>query len=295
MVKRRIKRLKRKINAPIVAGLILVGIGAYCFGGAYLMTMFKNYPCVQFWCYTTGYFSGAKSSAYTLPNGTRVQGYGLPNVKVEMTCPECTDTPPIDRTGRQRWSSYTDSYGLTFFQFGFDVQVEKVWRWKATFPSGKIHSGLLYLPKEGIDVFVFVEEDRGLTHIYPADLLREQRQENSSVTVKVLINDVEAGDAPLYIRTGEITIKIIPSDISKVTSIRATIDGNDISLERMDSCYVAGLTLQDGRHVLKVYVNEIEAASIGLKIDSNWMARIAVGAASAALGVICILAGMRRK
>lgn len=285
-----IERLKRKIGAPIVAGLILLSIGAYYVSGTYLMTMFRNYPCVQFWAYRA---DPATGKGYRLPNGTSVHGYGLGGVKIEMW--DSADTPPTVPGGKQQSYSYTDRYGLTWFQFAFDVQVKRVWHWKATFPNGKVYTGSLYLPKEGIDIHVLIEETEGLTHIYPADLLRVSEQEVPAVTAKVLINDVEAGDEPLYVKTSQITVKIIPSDVSRVTSIRATIDGNDIPLQRMDSYYIADLTLQDGRHVLKVYINEVEVASIGLRIDSNWMARIVVGAASAAAGVICILAGVRRK
>ncbi|RLG22571.1 hypothetical protein DRN85_10605 [Methanosarcinales archaeon] len=288
--KKGIERLKRKINAPIVVGLILLSVGAYYVSGTYLMTMFKSYPCIRFWAYRADPTTG---KGIRLPNGTVVHGHGESGVKIEMW--DSSDTPPIVPNGKQQSCYYTDDWGLTFFQFAFDVQVERVWHWKATFRDGKVYTGSLYLPKEGIDIYVFIEETEGLTHIYPADLLRVSEQEVPTVTAKVLINDVEAGDAPLYVKTSQITVKVIPSDVSRVTSIRATIDGNDIPLQRMDSYYIADLTLQDGRHVLKVYINEIEVASIGLRIDSNWVAKIVVGTASAVAGVICIFAGMRRK
>jgi len=288
--KDRIARLKGRINVPIVVGLILLCIGAYYVGGTYLMTMFKSYPCIQFWAYRADPTTG---KGYRLPNGTVVHGYGESGVKIEMW--DSADTPPIVPNGKQQFYYYTDSYGLTFFQFAFDVQVERVWYWKATFRDGKVYTGSLYLPKEGIDIYVFIEKTKGLTHVYPADLLRMPEQEVPTVTARVLINDVEAGDAPLYVKTSQITVKIVPSDISKVRSIRATIDGNDISLQREDSYYVADLTLQDGRHVLTVYINEIEVASIGLKIDSNWMTKIVIGIVSAIAGIVCMFAGVRRK
>jgi len=288
--KKGLKKLKGKLNVPIVVGLILLSLGAYYAGGTYLMTMFPNRPCIQFWVYQA---DPTTSKGYVLPNGTTIHGIGIEGVKVEVW--DTVDIPPIIPTGETSCVAYTRTWGLTFFQFAFEEQLDRVWYWKATFPDGTVHSGALYLPIEGVDILILVEKTKGLTYIHPADLLRTTEEETPTVTASILINNVEAGDEPLYLKTSRITVKIVPSDISKVMSIRATIDGKDLSLQRMDTYYIADLTLQDGRHVLTVYINEVELASIGIRIESNWINKIMIGIVSAVAGIICIFAGVRKK
>jgi len=285
----------KKINIPIIVGIALLIIGAYYVSGSFIMSVFQNYPCIQFWVYRA---DPNTEKGYRLPNGTVVHGYGVGHVKIEVW--DSSDTAPIAPNGKQQFYYYTDSYGLTWFQYAFDVQVERIWHWKATFDDGTVYTGELYLPKEGITIYVFIEESKGLTHIYPPDLLRieegeggEEGEETVAVSARVFVNDMEATDAPLYLKTNQITIKIAPSDPAKVESIRATLDGKTISLTKTDAYYIAELKLEDGRHLLTVYINEIEVASIGLKIDGNYFMKIAIGLASLIAGAFCILKGKR--
>jgi len=282
-------KLSKKINILIVIGVILLSIGAYYVSGSYLMTMFSNRPCIQFWTYRS---DPTTEKAYLLPNGTKVHGIGIENVKIELW--DTVDIPPIIPTGEKSCIAYTRDWGLTFFQFAFEEQLDRVWHWKATSPDGTIYTGALYLPIEGIDIYIFIEESKGLTHIYPSDLLRiEEEDEETEVTARILINDMEATDETLYLKTNQIIIRIEPSDPTKIESIRATLDGNEISLLKTDAYYIAELKLEDGRHLLTVEINGIQVASIGLKIDGNYFMKIAIGIVSLIAGAFCIFEGVR--
>jgi len=293
------RSIKRNLNLPTIVGIVLLLIGAFYVGGSYLMTMFPDYPCIQFWCYTTEY--EGRMGAYTLPNGTRVEGHGISNVKIEMTCPECTDTPPIIHTGQQSWTSYTDKYGLTWFQFGFDVQVDKTWTWKATFPTGETYEGNIYLPPrgQGLDAYVFIEKSRGLTHVYPSWMwVPKLGEETTSVKIYINGEEVEPSEQ-IILKSGEISLKIVPLESWKVRTVGVYLNGESISMRSTFTAtkcwFETDLDLPDGEYVLSVHVNEVRLASIGLQIESGWIDRNIVCLVLIAAGAVCVVMGVRKR
>ena len=158
----------RRLNLPAAAGLALIVAGAIlALHAPYQATMFSNRPSIQFWVYRA---DPSVDRGYRLPNGTVIHGLGIANVKVELW--DTVDIPPIVPSGEKRCYDYTDDWGLTFFQFAFEEQLNRTWHWRATLPDGTAHEGMIYLPAEGIDILILIEESRGLTYISPPELLR---------------------------------------------------------------------------------------------------------------------------
>ena len=115
-----------------------------------------------------------------LPNGTRVQGRGIKDALIEVWNSE--DTPPLtwdrknSRTVQRFWTT-TDQYGLNWFGFPFSVQLNRIWHWKVTI-DGKVYQGSVEIPEEAdLTIWICIEKDRGLTHLYPERLLPEEPPE----------------------------------------------------------------------------------------------------------------------